>query len=145
MTAAVALKPELTNLSKLPNNAELLTKINDWDFSAEMRRFQKEYPSEDVQKAAEDFRHFVYLCVADKVQYFIPSFEADHFWHICLWFTHNWLKFSKDISGDFIHHNPLEESLPPEEASIKLDEIRTASVRHFGKEILNIFDVVCCM
>ncbi|MEQ8381229.1 MAG: hypothetical protein RH949_02525 [Coleofasciculus sp. A1-SPW-01] len=145
MTAAVALKSRHTNLSELPENAKLLAKVKAWDFSAEMRRFQKEYPHEDVQKAVEDFRHFIYLCVADKAQYFIPSFEADHFWHICLWFTHNWMAFSQDISGDFIHHNPLEEALLPEDARIKLDEIRAASIRHFGKEVLKISDVVCCM
>ncbi len=145
MTAAVALKPETIYLSEMSNNADLLAKIKAWDFSAEMRRFQKEYPGEDVQEAVQDFKHFVYLCVADGVQYFIPSFEADRFWHICLWFTHNWLAFSNEVYGELIHHNPLEEAFPPEQARIKLDEIRAASIRHFGKEVLKISDVVCCM
>ncbi len=145
MAVVTTQKLESICLSTLPKNDQLLKKIQSWDFSAEMRRFEKEYPSEDLQKAVEDFKYFIYLCVADGKQYFIPSFEADHFWHICLWFTHNWVAFSHEILGEFIHHNPLEEAFSPEKARTKLDEIRSASIRHFGQEVLKISDVVCCM
>ncbi|MEQ9235978.1 hypothetical protein [Coleofasciculus sp. E2-BRE-01] len=39
------MKTRHTNLSELPENAKLLAKVKAWDFSPEMRRFQKEYPN----------------------------------------------------------------------------------------------------
>lgn len=153
MTTAIAtLEPQTATtatlpapLSNLAHNAELLQKIMNWDFSAEEQRFQKEFPHEDVAKASHDFRIFLYLTIADGVSYFIPSFPADHMWHVSLWFTHNWQAFSMECNnGVFFHHNPMSEALPEDEAREKLDAIQEACIRHFGSVIIEISDVVCC-
>jgi len=62
-----------------------------------------------------------------------------------LFFTEDWMAFSNDVVGEFLHHYPLENLLPEAEIIAKLEAVKEASIQHFGEIVLKISDVVCCM
>lgn len=141
LEATLAQKP----LSQQPENAQLLAKIMSWDFSKVENRYRKMYPDRDAIEARRQFCIFVYLTLATGKELYISSYMADDFWHVALWFTQDWMAFSEDVAGRFLHHQPLCVQPSPSEETARLEEFRQACIKHFGEVNVLIEAVVCCM
>jgi hypothetical protein len=132
-------------LSQRPENAELLSKIMNWDFTKVENRYCKMYPDRDAVEARRQFCIFVYLTLATGQELYIPSYMADDFWHIALWFTHDWMAFSEYVAGRFLHHQPLCVQPNASDEEARLQEFRQACIQHFGEVNVFVEAVVCCM
>ncbi len=132
-------------LSQQPENAQLLAKIMSWDFSKVENRYRKMYPDRYATETRRQFCIFVYLTFATGRDLYIPSYMADDFWHIAPWFTQDWIAFSEDVVGHFLHHQPLCVQPDPSEETARLEAFRQACIEHFGEVNVLIEAVVCCM
>lgn len=85
------------------------------------------------------------MTLATGQELYIPSYMADDFWHIALWFTQDWMAFSEDVTGRFLHHQPLCVQPALSEETARLEEFRQACIEHFGEVNVLTKAVVCCM
>jgi len=61
----------------------------------------------------------------------------------CYTGTPDWVAFSEDMAGRFLHHQPLCMQPSPSEETARLAEFRQACLEHFGEVNVLIGEVVC--
>ncbi|MEA5464923.1 hypothetical protein [Leptothoe sp. PORK10 BA2] len=131
-------------LSEYAENSQLLKRIWEWDFTRVEKRLLRERPNLNIQKALEQFRYFMYLCLATG-PIFVPNQEIDDVAHTAIVFTEDWFRFSLEFNDGYIHHQPLDEPLQPNEAAQKLNQIEELSMSHFGRMVFETGEFVCGM
>ncbi|MCH8888816.1 hypothetical protein IID26_00090 [Patescibacteria group bacterium] len=82
--------------------------MKKWDFSVVENYLERKkgYAVEKIAGMKEEYMRFLSLVIGEQTPAPI-SYEVDPFWHVHVLHTMNYIPFSQEVAGGFLHHNPV--------------------------------------
>ncbi len=114
-------------------NYQLLKDIMAFDLSKLITYVKDRHPEVDVDKAAMQYRYFIYLSVATEKSLPVPNDDVDKVWHAAILHTQDYAVFCQEVAGYFIHHEPGK--LTSEQTMKGHEDLTYLSLEHFGKVV----------
>lgn len=98
--------PELVGVN---HNEELWRRILDYDLSVVTTTFATRHPeyADSARELELECKRFMYLAAIAPTLDLAPTKPIDEYWHQFVLFTETYTNFCAEITGYFVHHNPL--------------------------------------
>jgi len=87
-----------------------ITRIDAEDFSAVAKRVKKDCGFDDdrIKKGVDALKQYYVAAVVDSKNRHAISDDVDPFWHTHVMFSKEYMQFSMDVFGKYMHHEPLD-------------------------------------
>jgi hypothetical protein len=97
-------------MSKVQSSSKVLKVAREWDLSNVGEYVTYEHPElnqELIKEAEMEYRYFMILRATYNDYMEVPTKIVDYIWHAHILHTQDYINFSNEIAGKYIHHKPV--------------------------------------
>lgn len=98
----------MTQSSK-PDTHEIVSRALSFPFDDILKRYSKDYDInlEIAKEHEKELKRFLALAAIHPQRIYGMAGDVDKLWHTFLLFTKQYLQFSEEVAGRFLHHVPV--------------------------------------